>query len=75
MTNKSKKTMSIIIAILAIVLVVEIIYFGIKMYNNRKDSTFYTIVSSAILDNADNYIGVGFSDYRHSKFNEFEFSF
>ncbi len=72
MTNKSKKTMSIIIAILAIVLVVEIIYFGIKMYNNRKDSTFYTIVSSAILKDSDNYIGVGFSDYRHSKFNKFD---
>lgn len=72
MNYKNKKLMSIAIVSLAVILVIEIFYFGIKIYHNRKVSTFYTVVSSVILDNESTYVGAGFSDYRHSKFNKFD---
>lgn len=72
MNDKNKKLMSAIIIILAIILVSELFYFGIKFYHNRKVSTFYTVVSSVVLDNDKTFVGAGFSDYRHSKLNKFD---
>ncbi len=72
MSKKQKKIFKTIIIILAVILVGESIYFGIKYYNNRKNSTFYSVVNSAIFKDYNNYIGAGFSDYRHSDFNEYD---
>ena len=72
MNNKNNNILKVIIIILAVILVSEILYFGIKFYHNRKISTFYTVVSSVVLDNDNTFVGAGFSDYRHSKFNKFD---
>lgn len=72
MSKKQKKIFKIIVIILAIVLVAELVYFGIRYYNMRKSSTFYSVVNSAVLDDDKNYVGVGFSDYRYSDFNDYD---
>ena len=54
MTDKQKKIYRIIIISLAVLLVGEIIFFGVKIYKNRKDSTFYSVASSLVLDDNDN---------------------
>ena len=71
MTDRQKKIYKAIIIFLVVFLLGEVIYFGIKMYNNRKSSTFYTVINSAIVKDENNYIGVGSSDYRYSKLNDF----
>lgn len=71
MSNKQKKTFKIIIIILVIFLIAEIVYFGFRFYNDRQNYVFYTINNDIVLtDNG--YIGVGYSDYRHSDFNDFK---
>lgn len=72
MTDKQKKIYKIIIIVLAMFLFFELIYFGIKIYNNRKNSTFYDVSNSIILTDENNYVSVGSSDFRHSKFNEYD---
>lgn len=72
MSNKQKKVFRTIIISLIILLVVEVIYFGIRIYHIRKVSTFYDVVNSAIIKDDSNYIGAGFSDYRYSKFNKYD---
>ena len=72
MKDKTIKIYKIIIIVLVALLVVEIIYFGIKIYNNRKDSMFYNVASNVILKDEKNYIGVGSSDFRYSKFNKYD---
>ena len=72
MSDKSQKIMKAIIIVLAIIFITELIYFGIKVYNSRKNSIFYTMLSSIVLKDENNYIGAGFSDYRHSKFNKYD---
>lgn len=52
------------------VLVVEGIYFGIKMIKIRKDSTYYSSITS-IIKSDKGYVGVGLSDYKYSKFNKY----
>ncbi len=71
MDKKQKKVFKIIIIALAVFLVAEVIYFGVRYYLNRQNSTFYTVVNSIVLDD-ENYIGAGFSDYRYSKFNDYQ---
>ena len=66
--NKILKTISIILAIL---LVIEIIFLGTRLYQNRKNTTFYTVTETTIKD-GDNYISVGMSDFKHSKLNEYK---
>lgn len=72
MSKKQKKIFKIIIIALAIILVGEIIYFGIRYYNGRKNSTYYTVINNAIVENENNYVGAGFSDYKQSKLNDYE---
>lgn len=72
MKDKQRKIFKIIIIVLIVFLVVELIYFGIRTYLNRQDSVFYSVVSSAIIEDDANYVGVGFSDYHNSKFNDYE---
>ena len=72
MTDKQKKIYRTIIIALVVFLVAEIIYFGIRIYNNRKNSTFYSVINSIILEDENNYIGAGSSDYRYSKFNKYD---
>ena len=72
MNNKQKKIFKIVIIALILFLIGEVVYFGIKYYNDRKNSVYYTVINSAILEDNDNYVGVGFSDYRNSKLNKYE---
>ena len=71
MSKKQKKIFKIIIISLAVFLIGELIFFGIRYYNNRKENTFYSIVSGAIITEK-GYIGAGLSDYRYSDFNEYD---
>lgn len=72
MSEKQKKIFKTIIAILLIFLVAELIYFGIKYYNNRKNSIFSTVYNGIVTLDDDKYIGAGYSDYRYSEFNDYE---
>lgn len=72
MTDKENKIFKCIIIALITILVVELLYFGIKVYTTRKNNVFNTFVNSAILEDSKNYIGAGLSDFRYSKFNEFD---
>ena len=67
MKDKQRKVFKIILIVLTVVLIAELIYFGVRYYLNRKDSVFYTVVNSAIMENENNYVGVGFSDYYNKK--------
>ena len=69
--KKWDKVIKIAIIALVVILVGELIYFGYKVYSNRKNSTFYTVTNSMVLTK-EGYVGAGFSDYKKSKFNEFE---
>ena len=71
MSKKQKKIFKIIITILAALLIIELIFFAFRYYQNRKNSTFYSISNGIILTDS-GYIGAGFSDYRHSKFNDYK---
>lgn len=70
MSEKQRKIFKTIIILLAVILVVEVVYFGIKYYVNRKDSTFYTVFNGIVVEDNE-YIGAGFSDYRNSDFNKY----
>lgn len=70
MSEKQKKIFKTIIIILGIFLIVEIIYFGIRCYINRQNSTFYTVMNDIVTEKK-GYVGVGFSDYRNSDFNNY----
>ena len=70
MSDKQRKIFKIIIIVLAVFLVVELIYFGIRYYINRQNSVFYSVVNDIVLT-SDGYIGAGFSDYKNSKFNDY----
>lgn len=72
MSSKQKKIFKTIIIALAIILIGEIIYFGIRYYNGRKNSTYYSVINNAIVENEKNYVGAGFSDYKQSKYNDYE---
>ena len=71
MSDKQRKIFKIIVIVLVVLLVAELVYFGIRYYLNRKDSVFYTVVNSAVVKDKNNYIGVGFSDYYNSDFNDY----
>ena len=71
MSDKQKKIFKTIIIVLVIILVGEIIYFGIRYKINRDKYVFYTVENSTIFDGNDR-VAVGFSDYRHSKFNDYK---
>lgn len=49
----------------------EFIYFGIKMINIRKNSTYYSSLNS-IIKTDNGYVGVGLSDSKHSDFIDYE---
>lgn len=49
----------------------EFIYFGIKMINIRKNSTYYSALNS-IIKTDNGYVGVGLSDSKHSDFIDYE---
>ena len=70
MSDKQRKIFKIIVIVLSVILVTELIYFGVKYYINRQNSVFYTVFNSIVIDDND-YIGVGFSDYRNSDFNKY----
>ena len=70
MSDKQRKVFKIIIICLAIFLIVELIYFGIRYYINRQNSTYYSVVNDIVLTDK-GYVGAGFSDYKNSKFNDY----
>ena len=55
------KTLKKIVIILIAILVIELIYFGIKYIKVRKESTYYSAINSTIKVN-DKYVSVGLSD-------------
>ncbi len=65
------KTLKKIVIILIAILVIELIYFGIKYIKVRKESTYYSAINSTIKVN-DKYVSVGLSDFKHSKFNKYK---
>ena len=69
--EKIYKRLKIAIIILASLLVVELVYFGIRMYQNRKNTSYYSIVNNIIKDDAI-YVGAGFSDFKNSEFIEYD---
>lgn len=72
MSDKKKKIFKIVIIALVSLLVIELCYFGYKLYKDRKESIFYSEYNSLIMENENDYIAAGFSDYRHSKFNDYD---
>lgn len=70
--KKQNDILKKIIIFLAIFFVLELLYFGIRLNHIRKTTTYYTVVNNAIIENEKNYLGVGFSDFRYSKFNKFD---
>lgn len=65
------KLLKIILIVLVIILIVEIIVFGYKIYSNRKNTSYYQLVSDVVsIDSG--YVGVGLSDFKNSKFNEYK---
>lgn len=71
--KKNEKTVKLLKYVtlgLVAFLVLEMIYFGYKMIDNRKNSTFYSGINSVIeIDKG--YVAVGFSDAKHSEYLEF----
>ncbi len=65
------KTLKKIVIVLIAILVIELIYFGIKYIKVRKESTYYSIINSTIKVD-DKYVSVGLSDFKHSKFNKYK---
>jgi len=68
--NKSK-LLKMTICILVSILIIELIFFGIKIYNDRQNTSYYQIASD-IVQVENGYVGVGLSDFKNSKFNKYE---
>ena len=49
MSDKQRKIFKLIIIVLSVVLVTELIYFGVKYYINRQNSVFYTVFNSIVI--------------------------
>lgn len=71
MNDKNKKIFKIILIVLGVILISEVIYFGIRLYTDRKNTTFNS-GSNAMIVSDGKYIMAGFSDYKHSDFNDYE---
>lgn len=69
--EKLIKILKISSVILAIIFIVELVILGIKAKENRENTTYYTAIHSVVKDN-DYYIGVGLSDFKYSKFNDYQ---
>ncbi len=67
--NKTK-VLKILVVILLVVLLVELILFGFKLNKRRENNPYYTLVSD-VLKIDDGYVGIGLSDFKHSKLNDF----
>jgi len=69
--EKISKVLKMILILLAIVLIVELLFLVIRMRENRKNTTYYTAIHSAVL-NQNHVIAVGLSDFKYSEFYEYE---
>ena len=56
---------------LILFLIIEVVYFGIKFYENRKNTVYYDIVNS-IKKVDDGYVAVGLSDFKNSKLTSYK---
>lgn len=65
--EKKIKIIKTISIILLVTLISELIYFGYKYYNVRKESTYYSIANDLVIKD-DTIIGVGLSDFKNSKY-------
>ncbi|MEG1596805.1 MAG: hypothetical protein RR359_00855 [Bacilli bacterium] len=65
------KSLKIISIVCAIILAIEIFYFWFTNYNFERKNTFYDSYNSVVLDK-DKIIATGASQFRHSKFNEWQ---
>lgn len=57
--------------ILLVLLVLELIIFGIRALKMKNDNVYYSTINS-ILKHDDGYVGVGLSDFKNSKINDYE---
>ena len=60
-----------VIIVLAIIMVLECIFFGIKYVKSRNSNTFISALNE-IIKVDDKYVGVGISDFKNSKLNEYK---
>lgn len=56
---------------LACIVVIELVYFGIKLYTIRKNTTYYSAINS-VIESDDKLVAVGFSDSKNSDFIDYE---
>lgn len=69
--DKKLQLLKTVMIVLGVIFILELGYFGYKLYKTRKESTYYSAMNSAISLN-DKYIGVGLSDSKHSKFLKYQ---
>ena len=69
--KKVNKGLMIAVKILAVVLVLEVIFFSYKIISNRLKTSYYTLVND-IIKEEDRYIAVGLSDFKNSKFTKYQ---
>ena len=68
--DKMVKRLKIVVIICILVLLIEGIYIGIKVYQTEKNSVYVDTISGA-LRTSDGYVVVGSSDFKRSKTQEF----
>lgn len=69
--ERTYKILKIAIIVLAFIFVVEAIYFGYRIYERYQNTIYYSSINDC-LKKDDNYIAVGFSDFKHSDNYEYE---
>lgn len=69
--EKLYKRLKIAIIILLVLLVLELLLFGIRAFKMRRDNVYYTTINS-VLKHDNGYVGVGLSDFKNSKLNDYE---
>ena len=69
--ERTYKILKIAIIVLAFIFVIEAIYFGYRIYERYQNTIYYSSINDC-LKKDDNYIAVGFSDFKHSDNYEYE---
>ena len=70
-TKRMVKWLRIIIILCITIIAIEIGYIGLSYYNRTK-SIIYTDTLNSFKETSDGYLVVGNSDFKNSKFNDYE---
>ena len=70
-SDKIYKVLKALAVILILFLIIEVIYFGFKFYNIRKNTVYYETANS-IIKTDNGYLTVGLSDFKNSKLTTYE---